>query len=98
MKISRMNKGSWGKVRAFFDLQTEDGFVIKGFKMVEGANGIFVGFPSKKNNDGEYYDTIYASKELRVEITSLAKEEYKNPSETQEDQSVKEMPLDEIPF
>ena len=24
-----MTKGSWGKVRAFFDLQTQDGFTIK---------------------------------------------------------------------
>ena len=30
MKISRMNKGNWGKVRAFFDLTTQDGFTIKG--------------------------------------------------------------------
>ena len=98
MKIGRMNKGSWGKVRAFFDLQTEDGFVIKGFKMVEGANGIFVGFPSQKNNDGEYNLTVWADKDVVDQVVELAKEEYKNPSETQEDQSVKEMPLDEIPF
>ena len=26
-----MNKGSWGKVRAFFDLTTSEGFTIKGF-------------------------------------------------------------------
>ena len=31
-----MNKGNWGKIRAFFDLQTEDGFTLKGFKLVEG--------------------------------------------------------------
>jgi len=31
-----MNKGQWGKLRAFFDLKTSDGFVIKGFKLVEG--------------------------------------------------------------
>ena len=53
MKISRMNKGSWGLIKAFFDLQTEEGFTIKGFKLVEGINGLFVGFPSNKNNDGE---------------------------------------------
>ena len=27
MKIERMNKGSWGKVRAFFDIRTEEGLV-----------------------------------------------------------------------
>ena len=50
-----MNKGSWGKLRAFFDLRTTDGFIIKGFKIVEGINGVFVGMPSVQNKEGEYY-------------------------------------------
>ena len=37
MKISRMSKGEWNKVKAFFDLQTEEGFTLKGFKLVEGV-------------------------------------------------------------
>ena len=59
-----MNKGSWGKVRAFFDLQTEEGFTLKGFKLIDGISGLFVGFPSQKDQDGEYRDTIWAEKEL----------------------------------
>ena len=62
MKIDRMNKGSWGKVRAFFDLQTEEGFTLKGFKLIDGISGLFVGFPSQKDQDGEYRDTIWAEK------------------------------------
>ena len=53
MKIERMNKGSWGKVRAFFDLTTQDGFTIKGFKLIEGINGLFVSMPSQKNKDAK---------------------------------------------
>ena len=71
-----MNKGNWGKVRAFFDVQTEEGFSMKGFKLVEGINGLFVGFPSQKSNDDEYYDTIWADKELKDELTKLAIQEY----------------------
>ena len=67
-----MNKGNWGKVRAFFDLQTEEGFTIKGFKLVEGINGLFVGFPSQKGNDEEYHDTIWADRDLKDEVTQLA--------------------------
>lgn len=81
MKISRMNTGNWGKVRAFFDLTTQDGFTIKGFKLIEGINGIFVSMPSQKGNDDEYYDTIWIdSKQLREELTALAISEYQNPS------------------
>jgi stage V sporulation protein G len=81
MKISRMNKGNWGKVRAFFDLTTQDGFTIKGFKLIEGINGLFVSMPSQKGSDDEYYDTIWIdSKELREQLNSLAMSEYQNPS------------------
>ena len=73
MKIERMNKGSWGKVRAFFDLSTKEGFTIKGFKLIEGINGLFVSNPSQKGNDNEYYDTIWIdSKELREQLNQLA--------------------------
>ena len=76
MKIDRINKGNWGKVRAFFDVQTEEGFTMKGFKLVEGINGLFVGFPSQKGNDEEYRDTIWADKDLKDELTKLAIQEY----------------------
>ena len=94
MKIVRMKKGSWGKVKAFFDLETEDGFTIKGFKIVEGIDGEFVGFPSQKNNDGEYHDTVFADKDLKEKVKELAKSEYDNPSEIQVDKE----PVEELPF
>ena len=72
MNIERMNKGNWGKIRAFFDLQTSDGFTIKGFKLVEGINGLFVGFPSQKGNDDEYYDTVWADKDVKDQVNQLA--------------------------
>tara|TARA_X000001036_G_C20641190_1_gene791171 strand:- start:987 stop:1388 length:402 start_codon:yes stop_codon:yes gene_type:complete len=77
MKIERMNKGSWGKVRAFFDLTTTEGFTMKGFKIIEGINGLFVSMPSQKGSDGEYYDTIWMeSKELRESVNKLALDSY----------------------
>ena len=71
-----MNKGNWGKIRAFFDLQTEDGFTLKGFKLVEGINGLFVGFPSQKGSDDEYRDTIWAERDLKDELSQMAIKEY----------------------
>ncbi|MAV89464.1 MAG: hypothetical protein CMG05_02590 [Candidatus Marinimicrobia bacterium] len=76
MKIERMNKGEWGKIKAFFDLRTDEGFVIKGFKLIHGINGLFVGNPSQKGNDGEYYDTIFAEKELKDELSQIAIDHY----------------------
>tara|TARA_R100000664_G_scaffold32283_1_gene46939 strand:- start:643 stop:924 length:282 start_codon:yes stop_codon:yes gene_type:complete len=77
MKITKINKGNWGKIKAFFDLETEEGFIIKGFKIVEGIDGIFIGFPSQKNEkDGEFYDTIWADKELKQKVEQLAAKEF----------------------
>ena len=96
MKIERMNKGSWGKIKAFFDLQTEDGFTIKGFKLVEGTNGLFVGFPSQKGNDDEYHDTVWVEKEVREQVIELAKREYE--SYTEQEQELPVMPTQDLPF
>ena len=96
MKIERMNKGSWGKIKAFFDLQTEDGFTIKGFKLVEGTNGLFVGFPSQKGSDEEYHDTVWAEKEVKAMVTDIALKEYE--SSTEQEQELPVMPTEDLPF
>ena len=96
MKIERMAKGDWGKIKAFFDLTTDDGFTIKGFKLVEGTNGRFVGFPSQKNKDDEYHDTVWADKEVKDQVTELAKKEYE--LSTEEEQSPPVMADEDIPF
>ena len=96
MKIERMNKGSWGKIKAFFDLQTEDEFTIKGFKLVEGTNGLFVGFPSQKGSDDEYHDTVWVEQEVREQVIELAKSEYE--SSTEQEQELPVMPTEDLPF
>tara|TARA_X000001388_G_scaffold76317_1_gene73333 strand:- start:2994 stop:3260 length:267 start_codon:yes stop_codon:yes gene_type:complete len=85
MKISRMKKGEWSKIRAFFDLETDEGFNIKGFKLIEGIEGMFVGFPSQKNKDGEYQDTIFADKTLKQQVNKLALEFYSNDKSNDSD-------------
>ena len=97
MKIERMNKGSWGKVRAFFDLTTQEGFTMKGFKLIEGINGLFVSMPSQKGNDEQYYDTIWVeSKQLRDDLTQLAISEYNNNSTSMETPPAMEAASDSI--
>ena len=50
MKISRMKVGSWGKLKAFFDIETQEGFFVKGFKIIDGINGYFVFFSKSMSN------------------------------------------------
>ena len=79
MKVSRMKVGEWGKLRAFFDLEV-GGFTIKGFKIVEGSNGLFVSMPSQKNEEGEYNDTVWADKDTRTKLNEVAISFYNNES------------------
>ena len=105
MQVSRMNKGSWGKIRAFFDLTTTEGLTIKGFKLVEGISGLFVGFPSAKGTDGEYYDTVWGEKECKEEVNVLALQMYNDPTNgepvltlTEENGKPKVVEEEDIPF
>ena len=80
MEIEEMHlAGGSSKIKAYFDLLTEEGITVKGFKITEGPNGLFVGMPSEqdRNNKGKYWDRVTMSRELRDELLQLALVEYK---------------------
>ena len=88
MNIKNMRKpneeGQWGKVKAFFDVENS-GFEMKGFRIIEGINGLFVSMPSRKGTDDEgndkWFDTIWIeSRDIREKLSTLAIEEYNNDS------------------
>ncbi len=77
MKISRLNKyDGESKTKAFFDMETEEGIVIKGFTLVEGSNGLFASVPSHKGKDDKYYENVIMSKEQKKELNDLAVAKY----------------------
>jgi len=79
MKITRitpLKNDSGGKTKAFFDIQTNDGIIIKGFRIVDGSNGLFVSAPNEKGKDGKYYDNVILPKEMKSEVEKMALEEF----------------------
>lgn len=79
MKIIRMNlleKKAGGKTSAFFDIQTPDEIIIKGFRLINGANGLFVSSPDEKGKDGKYYESVILPKEMKTSLEKLAVEEF----------------------
>jgi DNA-binding cell septation regulator SpoVG len=57
-----------GKLRAFVDVVFNDALVVKGFKVIEGSNGLFVAAPARqtKGQDGkpdQWNDVVYLTKE-----------------------------------
>ncbi len=77
MKISRMNplKGE-SKTAAFFDIQTEEEILIKGFRIVNGPSGLFISAPDEKGKDGKFYDRVILPKELKEKLEKMALDEY----------------------
>lgn len=79
MKIVRMNKlNGEGKTAAFLDIQTDDDIIIKGFRLVNDSNGLFLASPDEKGKDGKYYDKVILPNELKQKLTQLAIDEYNN--------------------
>jgi stage V sporulation protein G len=79
MKIVRMNPlktDGGGKTAAFFDIETNDGITIKGFRLVNGSNGLFLSSPNEKGKDGKYYDSVILPKQMKSELEKIALEEY----------------------
>jgi len=65
-----------GKTAAFFDIQTGDGIVIKGFRLINGSNGLFLSSPDQKGKDGKYYETVTLPKEMKSELERMALNEF----------------------
>ena len=66
LEVSRVKM--WNNGGVTFDL-TVNGVKIYGCRVVEGKNGDFIGFPSRKGSDGKYYSHAYAA--LDPDATSL---------------------------
>ena len=75
MEIARMTKGDWGKIRAFFDVKIQ-GMTIKGFKLIEGISGMFVGVPSVKKEDDSYDNIVIIDKDVIVDLQKIANDYY----------------------
>lgn len=60
VEVVRLNKLDMdSNLRAFVDVSFAGVFVIKGLKILEGKDGLFVGMPSEKGKDGRWYNTAY---------------------------------------
>jgi stage V sporulation protein G len=51
-------KNGQTKVRAFAQLVLNGCFKVTGLRVIEGDNGLFIGYPSEKGRDGKYYEII----------------------------------------
>ena len=59
------------KVKAFVDLAIGD-FIVKGLRILQGKNGLFLGMPQEKSKDGKWYSTFYpATDEAKANLSEF---------------------------
>ena len=75
-KMTKLEKES--KVKAFCDLAFGNLFSIKGFRVVEGEKGIFVGMPQQRSLQGKWFDVFLpATGEIRAHIEEFVLQAYR---------------------
>ena len=66
-KVARLHRleGN-GATKAVCDVTLGGEFVVKGFRVVDGKNGLFVSMPREEGKDGKWYDNAFPlTKETR---------------------------------
>jgi len=59
------------KLKAFVDVSWA-GIILKGLRVVNGSNGLFVSMPRHQGKDGKWYNTVYpTNKEIQKHLSDL---------------------------
>ncbi len=73
-----------GSLKAFCDLAIGDRFLVRGLRVIEGKNGLFVSMPRQQGKDARWYESVEAmTKEAKAEVQRVILEAYqKDKAET----------------
>ena len=74
--MNPLPKDGNGKLLAFFDVETNDGIVIKNFRLFNGAKGMFISPPADKGKDGKYYESVILPKDMINNLQKFAVEQF----------------------
>ncbi len=78
VKIMKMHRlAASGRLKAFVDLCVSDALIIKGVKVVEGKEGLFVAMPAEQGKDERWYERVRClNREVKEAIERLVLEAY----------------------
>ncbi|MDP2920853.1 MAG: SpoVG family protein [Candidatus Omnitrophota bacterium] len=75
LRLHRLSGES--NLKAFADVSFAGVFIVKGIKVVEGKNGLFVSMPSEKGKDGKWYNIAHPlTKEFRESLNEVVLQAY----------------------
>ena len=66
-----------GPLKAFADLTINDAVLVKGFRVVDGKKGLFVGMPRQGSKSGKWFDAVKPlSKSVHAHLARTVLEAY----------------------
>ena len=66
-----------GPLKAFADLTINDAVLVKGFRVVDGKRGLFVGMPRQGSKNGKWFDAVQPlTKTVHAQVTRTVLEAY----------------------
>ncbi|MFH1622393.1 MAG: SpoVG family protein [Candidatus Omnitrophota bacterium] len=79
-KVTRLHRiDGEGNLRAFVDVAFNESLLLKGLRIVEGKNGLFVSMPREKGRDNRWYEMVHPlSKQVKDEISSIILSAYQS--------------------
>lgn len=73
------------KLKAFASVTFDDCFVVRGLKVISGAQGYFVSMPSRKRKDGTYQDIAHpVNNDMRREIEDRVLDAYETEANSED--------------
>lgn len=78
IEVKRLHKlDGDGKLKGFADVAIEGLILIKGLRIVDGKNGLFVGMPREQGKDGQWYQTVLPlNEEVKSRFNEIVLEAY----------------------
>lgn len=69
-----------GSLKAYCDLAVGDLVLIKGLRVVQGKQGLFVSMPRQQGKDGKWYDSVtLLNKDVKQQVGRVVMEAYGQP-------------------
>ncbi len=80
-RLVRFDGGS--SLKAYVDVEIRNWFLIKGVRVVQGRNGLFVSMPRQQGKNGQWYDSVIAlSKDAKTHLSRVVLDSYQEQSDT----------------
>ncbi|MBN2096869.1 MAG: SpoVG family protein [Candidatus Omnitrophica bacterium] len=78
MEVKQVHKlNGDGKLKGFVDVAIADLVMIRGLRIIDGKNGLFVGMPRRQGTDGQWYPTVLPlNEEVKNQLNEMVLEAY----------------------